>query len=522
LFNNNISTFALLLFFSRREEMKALPVEQQNIAALSLDLANGRDELNLAEFPLFSLGKVPRSVKTLRFESSVRDRRSNRVLPRTITITSADAYGLPTISDADVLLALISLGRQQNGLEERQVFFDVRWLIEELGWHVNGKNYNRIKSALQRWETLSIAYENWWCPRSKTFRHVQFGILNDFDLATPKKGLRADKRSLSSFRFSEKFHAELQKGNLRQLDLELYYRLKTPAAKQIYRFLGKRFYHQDQLSFELTRFAFEHVGLSRNYPVHQVKQKLKPALKELEKLGQIAPLAPSKRYTKKGVAVYDIHFGRGEKFTRPGPAVEQQEQPLLFDSELVQELARRGVHRATARKLVEDDSIDDALIEEKIEMLDWKQQQQPDDLPSNPAGWLVKAILEDYAPPANFETRAQREIREAKAAAYRKRRQQQAKKKDQAEERQKKQEETLRQDQWDRTEAYLNGLSARQRNKVIDAAIDNASDGIRPMAIAYRNNPVPNSTNEDMYQIVLREHVLPLLEDTAKSKRKPR
>jgi len=503
----------------RRKETVPQQLAQQPTVSLSLDLSNGRDDLNLAEYPLFSVGKFSRSITKLQFESQVRDRRTGRHLCRTVTLTSY--HGIPTAGDADILFALIALAKQQNDFSQPEVFFDTPRLIDELGWPLNGKSYGRIKEALRRWDTLTIEYENWWDREAKEFRYISLHVLDGLNLAAAKSGRRAkETKKLSSVRFAADFLAELQKGNLRRLDLEMYYRLKTPAAKQIYRFLGKRFYHQDDLSFDLEQFAFEHVGLSRNYPVRDIKRKLKPAIKELEELGQIKPLSPRERFTKLRPNVYEVRFDRGPKFTISGKPIETNEHPLLFDPPLVAELVKHGVTRLKARRLVDDESIDDGLIAEKIELLEWQQNENAEAAPDNPGGWLVKAILDDFAPPPNFVTKAQRKERAERAARETKRRRNEAAKKQKLEDQEAEARREEARQKWERVEAYLDALPSSQRQQTIEAAIAAAADTAKPFAIAYLNKPEPGM-KEMNYQVALQNYVFPLIENpSAKRRRK--
>ena len=69
----------------------------------------GRDELNLAEFPIALIAdRVPAGQKTLYFE----DRHGR------LTVTGSDAYGLPTATDTDVIVALIYLTKLRNDFSD--------------------------------------------------------------------------------------------------------------------------------------------------------------------------------------------------------------------------------------------------------------------------------------------------------------------------------------------------------------------------------------------------------------------
>ena len=69
------------------------------------------DELNLAEFPLAAISdRFLDGTKTVVLEDTVFDREQNKYLPRRLTLSGSDRYGLPTSKDDDVLLALLDAG----------------------------------------------------------------------------------------------------------------------------------------------------------------------------------------------------------------------------------------------------------------------------------------------------------------------------------------------------------------------------------------------------------------------------
>lgn len=67
----------------------------------------------------------------------------------------------------------------------------------------------------------------------------------------------------------------------------------------------------------------------------------------------------------------------------------------------------QGITHRTAATLAGEYS--EALIREKIELLDYLHETQSPLVTKNPAGYLRRAIEEDYKPPKGFKTRAQRE-----------------------------------------------------------------------------------------------------------------
>jgi plasmid replication initiation protein len=114
------------------------------------------DELNLAEFPLAAISdRFLDGTKTVVLEDTVFDREQNKYLPRRLTLSGSDRYGLPTSKDDDVLLACIQLSRL-NDFATREVSFSRYEILRLLGWADESRNYERVATSLRRWKGLSI------------------------------------------------------------------------------------------------------------------------------------------------------------------------------------------------------------------------------------------------------------------------------------------------------------------------------------------------------------------------------
>ena len=71
---------------------------------------NGRDEMNLAEHPLAAISdRFLDGTKTVVISDEVWDQDRRAFVPRKLTVSGSDRYGLPTAKDDDVLLACIQL-----------------------------------------------------------------------------------------------------------------------------------------------------------------------------------------------------------------------------------------------------------------------------------------------------------------------------------------------------------------------------------------------------------------------------
>src|SRR5579883_3144052 len=358
-----------------------------------------KDELNLAEFPIAALtDRVPDGQTTLVFEDKL-ERRDSPPIVRRLTIMGTHKHGLPTSLDDEVLVGLIQLTKRRSNFTDARVQFSRYELIELLGWPQSGQSYRRIEEALHRWVGVVLMYENaWWDNAAKSWVDEQFHVLDNVTLydrerwrtsARPGRsgkgdrgGTKADKPPLplSSFRWNEVIFQSFQSGNLKQLDLEFYLKLRLPTTKRMYRFLDKRFYRRSRLDFDLRTLACEHIGLSRSYAPTELKRRLKPALEELEQLGFLEPLGPEERYSYVKRGCWKIIFIRG----RGAQAQDEpsHDSPSQESAELVEALKTRGVTAKTAAELVATHPPN--RIQTKLEVFDWLLRNEDKRVDKNP------------------------------------------------------------------------------------------------------------------------------------------
>lgn len=398
------------------------PSEARDLKEL-FRLGSGRDELNLAEFPITLLSdRVPKGRKTLVFEDEILDRRHGETITRRVTVTGSDAYGLPTAIDDEVLIALVQVTKL-DGFRDPKVSFSRHELLRILGWKDAGKNYRRIEEALNRWMGVTLYYENaWWDNQLKAWVNAKFHILDNVQVLSQKERARLSRRGQlaqfsSWFKWNEVVFKSFRADNLKRLDLDTYFNLKSPTAKRMLRFLDKRFYRRGHWEFDLKEFAFEHIGLARSYDTGQIKAKLQPGLEELEARGFLEPLSREERYTKEGRGLWKIVVVKA----KPGLAGEGDAEATAPDEsseadELIGALQRRGVTAARAAELVLEFSPEQ--VRRQIEVFDWLIANQDERVTRSPAGYLVKSIQNAYEPPEGFESREDRAKRpKAKAKA---------------------------------------------------------------------------------------------------------
>jgi hypothetical protein len=453
---------------------------------------SGKDEMNLAEFPIALLSeRVPRGQKTIEFEDRFYDG-AGKLITRRVTITGSDKYGLPTAKDDEVILGLIQLTRRANGFSSRTVRFSRSDLIRLLAWPDTGPSYKRLTLAFHRWLGVSLHYDNaWWDKAQERWTTVGFHIIESFKLASEGGGPRGQLESpVSRFTWNEDVFRSFQAGYLKQLNLDFYLDLTLPTAKRIYRFLDKRFYHRDEWVFDLKEFALDHVGLSRKYEGNtQLARKLEPAIRELEERGFLMPLPAEARYDKVSSRKWLVRFVRRRgKDAMPGPSAPANAAPC---PELIEALTSRGVTPSTARHLAS--AHPEERIREKLESFDWLRSEKDGRVLRSPAGFLVQSIRENYEVPEGFRLHAEK----ARVTAAQCKR---ARLLEEERERREAAEEELERLRQERVRAYWDSLAEDEQGSVWSRAVETANPFFLKM---YREHEGTGNESEARWKGIL-------------------
>ncbi|MEX2167733.1 MAG: replication initiator protein A [Pirellulales bacterium] len=372
------------------------------------EFRDGKDENNLAEFPIALLSdRAEPGQKTIEFQDTMTDWKTGQVITRRVSITGSDKFGLPTAKDEQVLLALVQLTKLANGFTNPEVWFTKHQVIELLGWQNRGWAYDRVEESLHRWKGVSIHYWNAWRDNKQgVWTDTEaIGVIDYFRITDSRRRKNADDRnSRSRFLWNRILFESFQAGYLKPLDFNLYRSLERAAAKRAYRFLDKRFHHQPAWEFDLRVFACEKLGFSRSYDTGQLKERLRPALGELETVGFIEP----------------VEYRKGKPKQWKIAICKKSDRPKLSDdrssekpSDLAAALVKRGIEVATADDLVSGFSAE--CIAEKVAFFDWLVARQDKRISTNPPGFLVAAIRHGYPLPKDY-LKAQKIPRRTSAA----------------------------------------------------------------------------------------------------------
>ena len=467
----------------------------------------GRDELNLAEFPVSLLSdRAPSGVKTLVFEDQIFDQQTGEMVKRKLTITGSDAYGLPTAIDDEILVALIQLTKLANGFSKRMVHFTRYEILKLLGWSDEGRNYARIEESLNRWMGVTLYYDKaWWNKEAKNWVSEKFHFLDNVSLIDQedRRRIRAKKQqefAFSSFRWNETIFQSFQAENLKRLNVDVYFSLKSAISKRVYRFLDKRFYHRSRWEFDLREFALEHIGLSRSYSDNgKIKEKLQPALDELTEIGFLIPMSREERYAKVGRSRWKITLvQKGSRFT-------EEHSQITVPSELETALIGRGVTLTTAAELVKTYPVD--LIETQLEAFDWLRATKDKRASKSPGGYLADSIRKNYTAPKGFESKAEQVKRKA-AEQERTRRAEEERRRTEAEERARQEAERAR------ISAYWDSLAEAEQEALKTEALATTNSFYVGQ---YRRSRKDPESEKRYLKIIVDTHISAILDRESKA-----
>ena len=277
----------------------------------------GRDELNLIDFPISQLRyqqpltadkKLPDEVVCI-VESYDRD--LDEVVPRKLTKRTASKHGFPTPVEDEVLVGLLTLTRIKNNFKEPRIRFRNGELYELMGWPHNGNSNKRFAMALDRLTGLTLKYENSWTIEDGTFqKEFTTGLLDSYNFVKQTAGTRMCDRERTWIQWASEVFADIQNGNVKELNTDEFFSLQRPIAQRLYRFLDKQFSQSPHFEIDVVTLA-EHLGISERRHLGKIKERLSQGLKELEALETfVVPATREQRFHRRGPGQWTVKFDR--------------------------------------------------------------------------------------------------------------------------------------------------------------------------------------------------------------------
>lgn len=365
----------------------------------------GKDEMNLAEYP-FSLltRRVSENQKTIEVEQQVRTE-SGEVITQSWVVTGSDRYGLPLAIDEDIYIALMKI-LKDGGFRDRTIPFTRYQILKILGKDVSKREYDRIQQSLDRLVGTTITSKNaFWDMRTRSYVSKAFHIFDSYELYREQPGRKSahsPELPMSYVVLSAFLYESIKAGYVKNLDIEFYLRLESPLAKRLFRFLDKKAYNNRTFEIGVMRLA-EKLPVHDAYP-SQVKRRLDEAHRELLEQRFLADVRYDRRRDGEEKVVYTFARSR----------MSLPEQPPAAPDPIADMLVERGITRTAAEELSQ--SFPEEHIRRQVDAFDRLRAERSPRIRRNPAGYLRRAIEENYAlPEPAGQTR--RPVNDAAAAA---------------------------------------------------------------------------------------------------------
>ena len=246
----------------------------------------GKDEMNLAEFPLTRLGtRDKRDVLT--YEGWMMDARKGAIRQKW-TVRGAAGLGLPNEFGDRVMLALMALTFEQ-GLVTPKVEFSRYNLLKIIGIQGMGSSeYALLEKTLLQMAGMTIESEQAFYDKTRDKRlstKKAFHLLEKLWLrkqeAEEYDAVGESTESANGFVvWGREFWDSLRSGYIKNLDLDFYYGLSTPLARRLYRFLDKRMHHKRVIEIDIFDLSSRLGQVPYRRP-SEAFRKMKPSIDEL-------------------------------------------------------------------------------------------------------------------------------------------------------------------------------------------------------------------------------------------------
>lgn len=311
----------------------------------------------------------------------------------------------------------------------------LRDICEELGIGT-GESVNKVKNALRQNASAFITAKFCYRGNDGSERTLEADFNRYSVVFTGEELPNGRKANAVYLVLNEIFMQVLDGAQTRPLDYE-YLKGLNPSSQRLYEILSYRIYaairngrpHAKLVYSELCTYA----PLTRYEDWKSVGWQLSKIHAPHKESGYIASVEFEEIFDRDGKPDWVMIYTPGDKARDEYRTFSQQGGPrtlhvdlpanstlasLTFDeppqpepTPLERELIARGISRRTAAQLVQRYPADRILSQ--IERFDWSKAREPKSIAKSDGGFLAEAIRNDYPMPSGFESKADREQREA-------------------------------------------------------------------------------------------------------------
>lgn len=280
-------------------------------------LEHGRDELNLATYPLGALlqqcpveteqkqnrkGEVREILYHKRVSVPRWDPGAKKKVTASIQVTTSSSDGFPTQEDEEILLTLLCHAVSTGQLTSLKVKFNREDVLSMLSHTKAGTSYAQVETALDRYHNARFEFlDAWYDTESGEFlKSFSLRFIAELGIQRKRRGQHSPTCFLT---WAPSFHKILQSQNLKLLKLNEMLRLPKGATRYAYRFLDKRS-NRGRIPIDLAAEDFaRHCGLSLSQNPRKLRQTLRRILDALKREGLITD-GTLERGTGRGARVH--------------------------------------------------------------------------------------------------------------------------------------------------------------------------------------------------------------------------
>jgi hypothetical protein len=301
-------------------------------------------EINLEGWPLFSRRKSS-SEKVIEVGQSIKTEDGQQI-EQLWRVAASHDYSVPGPFDEDVFVGVMALVKSRGGMpKDGKIRFSTYELVKVLGKGKRGSTYQKVRESLDRIAATSYYSENaFYVLGDESLESYRFTLWTvHLSRARSKDGRSAEHHTL---RFDDIIIRSYNSGYLKLLDTELYFALKIPLAKALYRLVDQR--RRGTLSWSVDVHALRDLlAMSQSYRApSRIWEVLTSAHKVLkrEKFLESATIDGN-------TARYRVHpdYAKGWYAEDLG----SQGSASVLSEDAVRSLVENGVWPNRARKLVE-------------------------------------------------------------------------------------------------------------------------------------------------------------------------
>jgi hypothetical protein len=238
-------------------------------------------EINLEGWPLFSRQKSPKgNAMEVRQSIGTDDGRRLNQLWR---VTASHDFSLPGTFDEDVFVGVMALVRRRGGMpEDGKIRFSIYELVKAMRKGKRGNTYEKVRKSLDRIASTIYYSENaFYVVENDSLETYRFTLWTvHFSRAKSTDGRAAEHHTL---KFDEIIIRSYNAGYLKLLDTDLYFSLKIPLAKGLYRLIDQRRRQAQSWSVDVRELR-DLLWMSKGYTApSRIWEVLAPAHKVLRR-----------------------------------------------------------------------------------------------------------------------------------------------------------------------------------------------------------------------------------------------